>query len=169
MAYTRLVLAILSLLPLLGCDPPTKQIDPLVSFVREEHRLHFKKELSEWEAQKVVLAVKTLAPPDKVIFLLACGAEESHYCLGVTGDDGKSLGPYQLQHRYHQHVSKEMLQWDITTNTRCAVEHLKWAGWDAQVYNAGYEGKKLGRGRYHLRKVKKAEERIEQWLKDKRK
>lgn len=132
-----------------------------MDFVLDEHQIHFKERLSRWDAEKIVLAVRTFAPKEKVVLVLACGAVETHFSLGQVGDDGKSLGPYQVQHRYHKNVSRLMLQWDITTNTREAVKHLKQSEWDAQIYNAGFKGKKRGKGKGHLRKVLKAKERIE--------
>lgn len=145
---------------MVGCNAPKKK-DPLVQFVLAEHRTHFKQELPEWEAEKIVLAVRTFAPPERVSLVLACGAVESHFKPGEVGDDGRSLGIYQVQHQYHRNVSRVMLRWNTTTNTREAVQHLRAAGWSARVYNAGETGAKKGKGRSHEKKVLKKKKVID--------
>jgi hypothetical protein len=158
----RSFLLLLPILPLLlGCNEPKAwDADPLVQFVLDDYKAHHKKSLPRWEAYKIVLAARTFAPASKVPTVLACGAEESHFFNGMVGDDGLSQGIYQVQWRYHKHVAWEKLNGDITVNTRCAVEHLRWSKWDVQVYNAGDNGKKKGRGKWHKSKVDKTLERI---------
>lgn len=124
--------------------------------------------VSTWDAYRIALAVDVYAPRQWRMVTLACIEEESKFRQGVVGDDGRSLGLMQVQMKTAQcrwkHIDKDLLCRDTNTNIRVGVWWLRVCGWNPQIYNAGANGAKRGKGRHHLWKVSQALERMETYL-----